>query len=71
MDAHEKLADLLSKGIIRTQINDDARVTITMNFHDDESTLIEAWGTIFTKDWQVSNFKQSVEFDPEAKFDFY
>jgi len=27
------------------------------------------WGSIFTKDGEISNFKQAVDFDPEAKSD--
>lgn len=56
-NAEEKLMDLLEKGIIKTQINDQGRVTLICNFHEEESTRIEVWGSIFTKDSEISNFK--------------
>lgn len=68
-NADEKLADLFQTGILKTQVTDEGRVTIMSNFHEDESTHIEVWGTTFSKDGEMSNFKQAVDFDPEAKSD--
>jgi len=55
--AEEKLSELLETGIIKTQIDDSGRVTFMSNFHEEDSTHIEVWGSNFTKDGKITNFK--------------
>jgi hypothetical protein len=48
--AEEKLAELMKQGDIITNINDKGRVTIVKAFHEEYSTDIEVWGTMYDPD---------------------
>lgn len=69
--SYDRIKTMLENGMIHTKVYNDGNVIITSNFHEEFSTNIEVWGSIFDLAKEVKNFKQRVIFPDNSKKDIH
>ena len=72
--SYAKIKELLDIKLVTTQVYNNGKVIIISNFHDEHSTNIEIWGSVYeSSEWfkEVKNFKQRVIFPETSKKDIH
>ena len=67
----EELEEIMKSSKIIIHLESNGTVTITYNQHEETSCDVEVFGSIFHADGKVSDFKQMVSFNDDAKDDIF
>ena len=69
--ASEKFQTIMNNGLFNIEVESNGTTTLTYNRHEDESTYIETFATVFKSDGSVKDYQFSITFDSEAKEDLH